>query len=162
MVADPISPKRPARQVCYNLCMHIGKEISGPFDARKALILPINSERKIYIQDRRGHKKPDWGYFGGGMEGNETPVETVIRESREELTINITEQDLKYLGISETDWDGKKIIRYMYLFPTDQKEFDVREGKGGHWMSFTEIRERLDDKDRFDEVVARIEEVLPK
>ncbi|MBU1292934.1 NUDIX hydrolase [Patescibacteria group bacterium] len=142
--------------------MHIGKEIGGPFDAHKALILPLNPEGKIYIQDRRGHKKPDWGYFGGGMEKDETPVETVIRESCEELTIEISENDLQYLGISETDWDGKKIIRYMYLYQTDRKEFDVREGKGGHWLTLPEIRERLDDKDRFDEVALRIQEVLRK
>lgn len=142
--------------------MHIGKELGGVFDARKALIVPINSEGKIYIQDRRGHKKPDWGYFGGGIEGNETPLETVIRESREELTINLQEKDLMYLGISETDWDGKKIIRYMYLYPTKQKEFDVREGRGGYWMTLDEVRECLDDKDRFDEVAARIQEVQNK
>lgn len=142
--------------------MQIGKKIGGPYDARKALILPINSEGKIFIQDRRGHKKPDWGYFGGGMEGDETPLETVIRESREELTIDITEQDLTYLGISETEWEGTKIIRYMYLYSTNQEEFDVREGKGGHWMTFAKVRELLDDKDRFDEVVVRIQEVLSK
>ncbi|HLA25570.1 MAG TPA: hypothetical protein VJ028_00210 [Patescibacteria group bacterium] len=38
------------------------------FDGRKALIVPVNSKRQILIQDRRGYKKPDWGYFGGGIE----------------------------------------------------------------------------------------------
>ena len=37
------------------------------FDGRKALIVPVNSKRQILIQDRRGYKKPDWGYFGGGI-----------------------------------------------------------------------------------------------
>ena len=126
------------------------------FDARKALLLPVNSQGQLFIQDRRGHKPPDWGFFGGSIEGEETPLEAVIRESKEELCIDLHESNLTYLGTSETDWDGFSIIRYLYLYRTDQKEFDVREGKGGYWLTFDEARERMDDKDRFDEVVARI------
>ncbi len=130
------------------------------FDKRKALLVPINSQKQILIQDRRGHKKPDWGYFGGGIEEGETPVEAVIRESKEELTIDISETELTYLGTSITLWDEHKIIRYMYLYPTEQSVFDVREGKGGHWLTFEEVRELLDDKDRFDEVVSKIQKTL--
>lgn len=132
------------------------------FDKRKALLVPINSQQQILIQDRRGHKKPDWGYFGGGIKEGETPVEAVIRESKEELTIDISETELTYLGTSVTLWDGHKIIRYMYLYPTEQSVFDVREGKGGHWLMFEEVRGLLDDKDRFDEVVSKIQKTLAR
>ncbi len=27
----------------------------------KALVIPINQKREIFIQDRRGYKSPDWG-----------------------------------------------------------------------------------------------------
>jgi 8-oxo-dGTP pyrophosphatase MutT (NUDIX family) len=130
------------------------------YDVRKALLLPLNSRNQLFIQDRRGHKKPDWGYFGGGIEEGETPLQAVIRESKEELCIDIQENDLIPLGTSITDWDGKSIIRYLYLYPTDQVEFDVREGKGGHWFSFQEARERMDHKDAFDEVVSRIQKAI--
>ena len=126
------------------------------FDKRKALLVPINSKNQIFIQDRRGHKKPDWGYFGGGIEEGETPVQAVIRETKEELSIDIKENELKYLGTSITVWDGNKLMRYMYLYPTEQEVFDVKEGKGGHWMTFEEVREHMEDKDRFDEVAKRI------
>lgn len=128
------------------------------FDVKKSLILPFNSKKEILIQDRRGHKKPDWGFFGGSIEKGETPLEAVIRETQEELTIDLQELYLIYLGTSITDWDGVHIIRYLYLYPTEQVEFDVREGKGGHWMSFDEAREKLEDPDRFDEVVAKIKQ----
>lgn len=130
------------------------------YDARKALIVPINSKQQVFIQDRRGHKKPDWGYFGGEIEQNETPLEAVIRESKEELDVDIKPDELKYLGISTTLWNDHKIIRYMYLYSTEQKTFNVLEGKGGHWLTFQEVRGRLDDKDRFDEIIKRIEKVL--
>ncbi|MBU1754836.1 NUDIX domain-containing protein [Patescibacteria group bacterium] len=126
------------------------------FDNRKALIVPINSQGKILIQDRRGHKKPDWGYFGGEIEGDEIPVEAVIRETREELTIDISESELTSIGTSITVWGDRKIIRYMYLYPTDQEAFDVREGKAGLWLTFEETRGRMEDPDRFDEVAEKI------
>lgn len=132
----------------------------GRFDVRKALIVPMNAAREIFIQDRRGHKKPDWGYFGGGIEGDETPTEAVIRETSEELSIRITAQDLIYLGATTGARENKKIIRYMYLYQTETKEFDVREGRGGYWMNISDIRTLLEDYDMFDKVVLRIQEVL--
>lgn len=132
------------------------------FDNRKSLIVPINSKRQIFIQDRRGHKKPDWGYFGGEIEEGETPTEAVIRETKEELDIDIKPNELKYLGTSTTLWDNHKIMRYMHLYRTEQESFNVLEGKGGHWLSFEEVRERLDDKDRFDEIAERIDSALTK
>ena len=127
------------------------------FDNRKALIIPINSKHQIFIQDRRGHKKPDWGYFGGEIEDEETPTQAVIRETKEELQIDVRAEELKYLGTSITLWNERKIIRYMFLYHTDQEKFDVLEGKGGHWLTFAEVRGKLDDKDRFDDIANRIE-----
>lgn len=130
------------------------------FNNRKALIVPINSKKQILIQDRRGHKKPDWGYFGGEIEGEETPIEAVIRETKEELSIDVRDQELAYLGTSTTVWSDRKIIRYMYLYRTEQEVFDVREGKAGLWLTFEETRQCLEDPDRFDEVVSKIENAL--
>lgn len=127
------------------------------FDNRKALLVPINSQKQIFIQDRRGHKKPDWGYFGGEIEAGETPVEALIRETKEELDIVISPSDVKFLGTSITAWEERAIIRYMFLYETEQKEFTVLEGSGGHWFTFSEVREHLDDKDRFDEVAIKID-----
>lgn len=132
------------------------------FDNRKALIVPINSKHHIFIQDRRGHKKPDWGYFGGEIEAGETPTQAVIRETKEELQIDVRANELKYLGTSITLWNERKIIRYMFLYPTNQEKFDVLEGKGGHWLIFAEVREKLDDKDRFDDIANRIEKLENK
>ncbi|MCR4327947.1 MAG: NUDIX domain-containing protein [Patescibacteria group bacterium] len=132
------------------------------FDNRKALIVPINSKHQIFIQDRRGYKKPDWGYFGGEIEKGETPLQAIIRETKEELQIDVRADELKYLGTSITPWNERKIIRYMFLYRTDQEKFNVLEGKGGHWLAFEEVRERLDNKDRFDEISDRIRKAEEK
>jgi len=78
------------------------------------------------------------------------------------LQVDIRAEELKYFGISTTMWNERKIIRYMFLYHTDQEKFDVLEGKGGHWLTFDEARERLDDKDRFDEIAGRIKKVEQK
>lgn len=122
----------------------------------KALLLLLNSKNELFIQDRRGHKKPDWGYFGGSIEEGETPLEAILREAKEELCLDLRESDLISLGELGTDYYGNTVNRYFYLYPTDQAEFDVREGKGGVWLSFNEARERMDHKDRFDEIIELI------
>ncbi|MFA4999433.1 MAG: hypothetical protein WC519_01765 [Parcubacteria group bacterium] len=43
-----------------------------------------------------------------------------------------------------------------YRKHTKLKTFDVKESKDGHWFTFNEVREKLDDKDRFDEIAERI------
>jgi len=130
------------------------------FNSYKALIIPINPRNQIFIQDRRGFKKPDWGHFGGGIEANETPLEAVIRESKEELDIDVKPDELKYLGTFNTDWNGNKIVRYIFLYPTIQKDFKVLEGAGGYWLTFDEARKRLDNKERFDYIVDKIKKLL--
>lgn len=127
-------------------------------EVRKSLILPFNAKRQIFVQDRDGHKPPPWGYFGGSIEEGETPLEAVIRETSEELSLSLTESDLVYLGESLSKWGDVTINRYVYLYPTEQEVFDVREGKGGEWLSFDEIRERFDQRDMFDEVVKLVEQ----
>ncbi|MFA5052603.1 MAG: NUDIX hydrolase [Parcubacteria group bacterium] len=128
---------------------------------QKALIVPINSRRQIFIQDRRGYKKPDWGFFGGTIEKEETPIKTVIREAKEELQIDVYDNELIDMGVFETVWDGQKIMRYMFLYPTEQTEFSVLEGKGGVWFTLEEAREHLDIGERFDAILEKIEGVLP-
>ena len=133
--------------------------VKDSFPMKKALLLPMNTKGEIFLQDRRGHKKPDWGFFGGGIEEGETPLQALIRESEEELCIHLTEADVRYVGISVTNWDGSLNIRHMYTYPTDQAEFDVREGVGGSWMTLEEAKKCMDPKDRLDEVF-RLPQIL--
>ena len=126
----------------------------------KALLLPINKQKEVFIQDRRGWKKPDWGFFGGGVEDGETPLAAVIREAKEELCITITPEELIPLGESEIDWDEDRVMRHFFLYPTETTGFDVKEGNGGVWLTFDRIRELRDKWDTFDEIAVRINKVL--
>lgn len=104
----------------------------------KALIVPLNSRKEIYIQDRRGHKPPPWGFFGGGIEEGETPLQAVIRESKEELSIDLIPEDLEYLGKFPTEIARVEIERTFFVYRTEQTEFTVLEGAGGRWVMLEE------------------------
>lgn len=126
------------------------------FDSRKSLLIPINSRRQILIQDRRGYKKPDWGYFGGQIEEDEIPLEAVIRESKEELGIDILPTELKFIGTSSTCFNNQRILRFFFLYNCNRASFSVYEGSGAQWVSFSKARELMEDKSRFDDVVNKI------
>lgn len=124
--------------------------------SHKALLVPFNSKQEILLQDRRGHKLPAWGFFGGGIEEGETPLEAVIRESKEELDIDLSPADLKYMGKFESNWDGVPVDRHMYLWLTDKESFTVLEGAGAHWMDKEKVEEYLVINQRFDQIWDKI------
>lgn len=120
------------------------------FDKRKSLIIPLNTKHEIFIQDRHGFKKPDWGYFGGGLEKGETPLQAVIREAKEEFEVSIKPKELKYLGVATRVWGSRKILKYYFLFKTDILNFVVKEGRGGVWVTTSDAKKILDPDDYFD------------
>jgi len=124
----------------------------------KALLLPINSDNKILIQDRRWFKKPDWWFFGWWIESWENPTQAVIRESKEELDIDITQSDLIYLWEIWIQWNNDAIPRYFFLYKTTQKDFTVLEWAWAHWMNFDEMRNILDKRERLEEIITTITE----
>ena len=126
----------------------------------KALLIPINSERQIFIQDRRGFKAPDWGFFGGSIEAGESPIEAVIRETKEELVITLEPQELVYLGNFYTEYEDEQIWRDFYVYKTDRSNFDVQEGKGGKWVTAVEAKAVLLQAEHFDTLWDAIQKVI--
>lgn len=69
-----------------------------------ALIVFYTNDNKILIQNRKSINKynSNWGLFGGHLKNNETDLEAVIRETKEELGINIKKEELEYIGTTKT------------------------------------------------------------
>ena len=103
---------------------------------QKALLIPYNSKGEIFIQDRTDYKPPPWGFFGGSIETGESHLEAVLRETKEELDLVLSKDDVIYLGELHTQYSGVFTERYFYLYQTDQETFTVLEGAGGKWTSF--------------------------
>ncbi len=128
------------------------------FDREVALLLPVNSQGKILIQDRAGHKPPPWGFFGGAIDNGETALEAVIRESKEELGIDLSEDDLIFLGEFPAQFPSKLVNRHMYVWKTEQTDFKVLEGRAAVWMDHATAKEKLDPADTIDLLISKIKE----
>ncbi len=54
---------------------------------------------------------------GGGIESGETPLLASIREVKEEVGIDISASDAKFLGTYSRMLTGKTVLLYLFLFP---------------------------------------------
>ena len=103
---------------------------------------PINSENKILIQKRSSQKRLEpnvWAMTGGSVIIGENSKQTIIRESKEELDINVNCDDLKLITRFKTGnvWIDTYIIKKDYdISEMKFKEDEVSEVK---WASFEEI-----------------------
>ncbi len=107
----------------------------------KALLVPLNQYGEILIQDREGFKPPRWGFFGGSVEKGESIKEALIRETIEELGIDISSEELLEVGNFTDEIDGKFVTRYVHLLNVDKDNwiFEVKEGKSGKWVDVDEM-----------------------
>ena len=112
-----------------------------------ALLVPYRVETGlILVQDRRGHRPPPWGFFGGGVEPGETPLQAVLREAREELGPKLAEDTLRY--------DGKLVGRhrdlsftlhpFLWAFSGDLSELTLGEGAGMEFVTTSEMLKRTE------------------
>jgi 8-oxo-dGTP pyrophosphatase MutT (NUDIX family) len=82
----------------------------------KALVIPYRGGQ-VLIQDRSNIKKIPylpWGYFGGGIEEGEAPIEAAIREIKEELDLTILSEDLVALGKFYNPQDQNPNVRHVF------------------------------------------------
>lgn len=115
---------------------------------KKAFLIPVNKKGKILIQDRENYKPPRWGYFGGSIERDETALQAVIREAKEELNLDLCKENLEYIGqFGDVISAGHKVERQVFLFRTDFKlsDFTVREGKGARYIDCDEVKDLMMD-----------------
>ena len=102
-----------------------------------ALILPYNNKFEIILQRRKGFiNKPvkvDYGFFGGHLEKGETVRQTLKREIKEELSINVRDiKSLKFFKKYQYEIKEKEILIELHVFLCkigDVAKMKVNEGK---------------------------------
>ena len=88
---------------------------------------------------------------GGKREGSETDEETLVRECKEELTIDILKDTIKYYGTFEAQAHGKaegvlvKMTCYMADFEGDLKpNSEIQEIK---WLDYSNLNVKISPVD---------------
>ena len=110
----------------------------------------------IYLKDKKIlstlSKGKDTYYIPGGKrEGLETDEETLIRECKEELTIDIREDTIKYYGTFEAQAHGKaegvlvKMTCYMAKFDGNlQPDSEIQEMR---WLDYSNLDVKISPVD---------------
>lgn len=118
-----------------------------------SILLPYitnGSSLRVYLQKRSkdAERLPDYfGFFGGGIEEDESPEEALIREIREEMDFF----PQGYVHFKTYEFGGS--MKHIYLLRVDQdfeSKIKILEGDYGKWFNEQEIinESKLIDTDK--------------
>lgn len=88
-------------------------------------VVIINEKNEILLQKRSRQKRTNpnkWGICGGKVDLNETPIDAGVRETLEEIGINLNKEELKFLSM---DTNEKMHFTVYYI----RKNIDINECK---------------------------------
>lgn len=92
-----------------------------------------------------------YSLVGGTIEKKETPEETLIRETHEEVGIKISINDLKFVETISYCKKGTTFERYYYTLKSLKWNFKVKEPEkfdAVEWIDFYENKSKLKKSDR--------------
>lgn len=108
----------------------------------------IDKVAYLYVNDgkilsTRSKGKDKYYIPGGKREGNETDIETLVREVKEELSVDIIESSAKFYGVFEAQAHGKAegVIVKMTCYTADydgqlQADSEIAEIV---WLTFADL-----------------------
>jgi len=108
------------------------------------LILLFDREGRFLLQHRDDNAPSYpgyWGFFGGGIEEGETPVDAVRREAAEELRYTPT-ATAPVLIVEYGDGNAASFGRKFYFAEVcpDKSALELHEGQGMDWFTMEEAR----------------------
>lgn len=89
------------------------------------IVIRNRTTQKLLLQIR-STEESRVGIFGGGIEDNETPIESAIRELKEELNIDVKPEQLEFLSINShilTYGNGDKVHYIAHMYVLELSEF---------------------------------------
>ena len=107
----------------------------------------VNDKNELWIPKRTAHKKiaPNGLDFsvGGHVSSGETYMEAMLKEIREELNMNLTEDDIEF--IQTIGPDINRYIRKLYIHRSNQTpQYNPDDFVSASWLSPDTILEMLD------------------
>ncbi|WP_189091257.1 NUDIX domain-containing protein [Deinococcus ruber] len=108
---------------------------------------PVHSDSgQMLVQDRRGHRPPPWGFFGGGIEAGETPLQAVLREAWEELGMRLSAEHVQARAVLHARLRDLQFTLHLHTwkYSGDTSEFRLGEGAGMEWVTPAEMLTRVE------------------
>ena len=104
-----------------------------------AIIYIQNNEGKFLIQKTSIEKGGTYSSTGGHVTHNETPIETIIRETKEEIGLDITNENIVDLGHICVDFPVRFIFYLKKDIDIDSLVLDKNEVESIHYFNKEEI-----------------------
>ena len=114
---------------------------------RVADLFLLNSEGRIWVPIRTADKTiaPN-GYdfsVGGHVESGDDYIQTLIRETKEEINLDITEKDIEF--ITKSTNEERHFIQSIYLLRTDvTPKFNPNDFTSAEWLKPSELIKSID------------------
>lgn len=125
-----------------------GQEVPDGYYFNIVVCFIKNKEGKYLMQKTSKQKGSVYATTGGHVTAGQTLIESMIRELKEEIGIDVTEKELKY--VDKYIKDNQVVFNIYFL----EKEIDIRKCKlqkeeveALYWMSEEEIQEIIDKKE---------------
>ncbi|MDD5770118.1 MAG: NUDIX domain-containing protein [Candidatus Gracilibacteria bacterium] len=112
-----------------------------------SILIIYNENFEIFAHNRKSISKvgEEWGLFGGSLETGESFEEALIRETKEELDIDITGK-YKYIGNTIFELEGHGVQKtniYVVNFSNiDMSQINVLEGDFGEFISLENLSKK--------------------
>lgn len=102
-----------------------------------AAIIHDNNGRVFATQRGYGDMKDGWEFPGGKIEARETPEEALVREIREELSTEISVDEI--LCTVEYDYPKFHLIMHCYLCSLVTEALHLNEHEAAKWLTKDEL-----------------------
>ncbi len=105
-------------------------------------VIPITDDQQVLLlQNVNGM----WGFPIGHREGNESPLETALRELKEETAISDISIDENNIYKEETTNKNKKRIIYFYVGHVKNRDvvIDLNENIDYKWIPFDQVESKI-------------------
>ena len=101
----------------------------------------INDNKVLLINDTNGN----WGFPKGHVEENETDIETAIRETKEEVNLDVeVDENRKYTIKYKTDRDTlKTVVYFVAKIKGGEIKPQIGEVNEIKWLDFNEAMQKI-------------------
>ena len=104
------------------------------------IIIDANDKILISSREHKNDFSKYWEFPGGKIEINETPEECIIRELKEELNIDASNNCIAPIGFSSFDYEKFHIVLMLFVTRKWSGNPIPLEGNKLKWVSYSELR----------------------
>lgn len=136
---------------------------TSPIVGCGALVYSKSTHRYLFLLRTQKKFKGSWGLVGGGVEAGETVRDALLRESIEEIGVNLAAN--KIIPLEQFTSDDQRFTYHTFLVPVDNEFVPVlnHEHKGYCWVHLDDYPKPLHPgvwrTFKFDSVVQKIRTV---